>query len=358
MCRAWFFCIEVVALGSINESKMKGMMKLGSKFHDYDSFCLQVAAAGKRWEGVDTSYDCCSSYNRDGDNLGYSFLFLHETEKSSLRSQTLSLSSSGARVLVSGARLRCSSLAFVSGARLLASSSSSPANFRVSHFNKVLLIRKRLWPVPSTLWETVAQPRASMRTTVINLNGLLSIHMPAYYNTISKGVASVMVSYSSWNGKKMHANHELVTGFLKNKLKFRITWAINVEAGQLHGRVLVAMIKQLVAIIGVGCYSSKDLWTWRNEGIVLAAEETNETHDLYKLNVLERPKVVYNEKTGKYVMWMHIDDCNYTKASVGVAISDYPTGPFNYIYSKQPHSFDSRDMTIFTPCLLTFAIGG
>ncbi|KAK3205525.1 hypothetical protein Dsin_019571 [Dipteronia sinensis] len=57
--------------------------------------------------------------------------------------------------------------------------------------------------------------------TVINLNGLLSIHMPAYYNAISKGVASVMVSYSSWNGKRMHANHELVTGFLKNKLKFR-----------------------------------------------------------------------------------------------------------------------------------------
>ncbi|KAL9413580.1 hypothetical protein AB3S75_042131 [Citrus x aurantiifolia] len=57
--------------------------------------------------------------------------------------------------------------------------------------------------------------------TVINLNGLLSIHMPAYYNSISKGVATVMVSYSSWNGNKMHANHELVTGFLKNKLKFR-----------------------------------------------------------------------------------------------------------------------------------------
>ncbi|KAJ0021035.1 hypothetical protein Pint_31705 [Pistacia integerrima] len=57
--------------------------------------------------------------------------------------------------------------------------------------------------------------------TVIDYHGLLSIHMPAYYNSISKGVATVMISYSSWNGKKMHANHELVTGFLKNKLKFR-----------------------------------------------------------------------------------------------------------------------------------------
>lgn len=57
--------------------------------------------------------------------------------------------------------------------------------------------------------------------TVIDWDGLRSIHMPAYFNSVSKGVATVMVSYSSWNGLKMHANKELVTGFLKNKLKFR-----------------------------------------------------------------------------------------------------------------------------------------
>ncbi|KAF5183122.1 Beta-glucosidase bogh3b [Thalictrum thalictroides] len=58
--------------------------------------------------------------------------------------------------------------------------------------------------------------------TEINQHGLLSIHMPAYYNSIIKGVSTVMVSYSSWNGKKMHANRDLVTGFLKEKLRFRI----------------------------------------------------------------------------------------------------------------------------------------
>lgn len=51
--------------------------------------------------------------------------------------------------------------------------------------------------------------------TVIDYNGLLSIHMPAYLDAIRKGVATVMVSYSSWNGKKMHANGDLVTGFWK-----------------------------------------------------------------------------------------------------------------------------------------------
>lgn len=59
--------------------------------------------------------------------------------------------------------------------------------------------------------------------TVISSNELFSIHMPAYIDSIRKGVATIMVSYSSWNGKKMHANRDLVTGILKNKLKFRVT---------------------------------------------------------------------------------------------------------------------------------------
>nr|CAA07070.1 beta-D-glucosidase [Tropaeolum majus] len=57
--------------------------------------------------------------------------------------------------------------------------------------------------------------------TVIDSRGLFSIHMPAYHDSIKKGVATVMVSYSSWNGLRMHANRDLVTGYLKNKLKFR-----------------------------------------------------------------------------------------------------------------------------------------
>ncbi|KAH7675257.1 beta-glucosidase protein [Dioscorea alata] len=57
--------------------------------------------------------------------------------------------------------------------------------------------------------------------TIIDRHGLLSIHMPAYYNAIINGVSTVMVSYSSWNGVKMHANYNMVTGYLKNTLKFR-----------------------------------------------------------------------------------------------------------------------------------------
>ncbi|KAI3799451.1 hypothetical protein L1987_34749 [Smallanthus sonchifolius] len=57
--------------------------------------------------------------------------------------------------------------------------------------------------------------------TVIDFHDLLSIHMPPYYDAVRKGVATIMVSYSSWNGLKMHRNQQLLTGFLKNTLKFR-----------------------------------------------------------------------------------------------------------------------------------------
>ncbi|KAL1101580.1 hypothetical protein V6Z11_D05G306700 [Gossypium hirsutum] len=57
--------------------------------------------------------------------------------------------------------------------------------------------------------------------TVIDMHGLLSMYMPAYSQSIIKGVSTVMVSYSSWNGQKMHANRELISGFLKNTLKFK-----------------------------------------------------------------------------------------------------------------------------------------
>ncbi|KAL2454384.1 Glycosyl hydrolase family protein [Abeliophyllum distichum] len=57
--------------------------------------------------------------------------------------------------------------------------------------------------------------------TVTSKHELLSIHMPGYSSSIIKGVATVMVSYSSWNGIKMHVNRDMITGFLKNTLRFR-----------------------------------------------------------------------------------------------------------------------------------------
>ncbi|PUZ73931.1 hypothetical protein GQ55_1G025200 [Panicum hallii var. hallii] len=57
--------------------------------------------------------------------------------------------------------------------------------------------------------------------TIATFHELLSIHMPPYYNAIIRGVSTIMVSFSSLNGVKMHANRPFITDFLKTKLRFR-----------------------------------------------------------------------------------------------------------------------------------------
>ncbi len=100
-------------------------------------------------------------------------------------------------------------------------------------------------------------------------------------------------------------------------------------------------------VTGISCYSSKDLMNWKFEGIVLKAVTDNPEHDLHPSKVLERPKVVYNKKTGKFVMWAHVESADYSKAAAGVAVCDTPTGEFEYLGSFRPNGSMSRDQTLF-----------
>ncbi len=99
-----------------------------------------------------------------------------------------------------------------------------------------------------------------------------------------------------------------------------------------------------VDVIGISCYSSRDLVNWHYEGLALTVSGAGM---LRKENICERPKVLYNEKTGKFVMWFHCDTPDYVYAGVGVAVSDTPTGPFELLYTGRPNRQDSRDMTLF-----------
>ncbi|MDO5422412.1 MAG: family 43 glycosylhydrolase [Eubacteriales bacterium] len=57
---------------------------------------------------------------------------------------------------------------------------------------------------------------------------------------------------------------------------------------------------------GVRCYSSKDLYNWKSEGIIIPSETGDETSPLHPNAMMDRPHIVYNEKTGKYVAWLKI----------------------------------------------------
>lgn len=102
-----------------------------------------------------------------------------------------------------------------------------------------------------------------------------------------------------------------------------------------------------VDVIGVSCYSSRDLLNWKYEGLALESNKTDPESPIHTSKVLERPKVLYNEKTGKFVMWFHSDRADYQFARVGVAVADNPKGPFTFLRDFTPNKQDSRDMTVY-----------
>lgn len=94
----------------------------------------------------------------------------------------------------------------------------------------------------------------------------------------------------------------------------------------------------------VSCYRSTDLVNWEFRGDLL----TRQSHpELDKANI-ERPKVIYNDKTKQFVMWMHYEyDGNYSYARAAVATSSDIEKPFTYLKSFRPFGNMSRDCTLF-----------
>lgn len=56
--------------------------------------------------------------------------------------------------------------------------------------------------------------------SIMTESELRKIHLPGYIEAIKQGVGTIMPSYSSWNGVKMHGNKYLLTDVLKNELGF------------------------------------------------------------------------------------------------------------------------------------------
>lgn len=116
-----------------------------------------------------------------------------------------------------------------------------------------------------------------------------------------------------------------------------------------HGECRPTGPDRLDAQIGVSCYSSSDLYNWKNEGVSLPVIQDDDTHPLAAGCKIERPKVIYNASTKKFVMWWHHDlkGMGHLNALAGVAVSDSPTGPFTFIEVLKPHWRMFRDCTAY-----------
>lgn len=57
---------------------------------------------------------------------------------------------------------------------------------------------------------------------------------------------------------------------------------------------------------GVRCYASKDLCNWEDVGLIIPPDLEDETSTLHPTCKAERPHIIHNKKTGKYVCFMKV----------------------------------------------------
>lgn len=81
---------------------------------------------------------------------------------------------------------------------------------------------------------------------------------------------------------------------------------------------------------GVRCYSSKDLYNWTDEGIIIPPVIDDPTSSLAPESCMDRPHIIYNRDTLKYVCWMKIMQRD-GKQTETIATADHILGPYTVI---------------------------
>jgi hypothetical protein len=88
---------------------------------------------------------------------------------------------------------------------------------------------------------------------------------------------------------------------------------------------------------GVRCYVSSDLLNWENSGLVFSVTAEGQHPEVADAGILDRPKVIFNPATKKFVMYFKLYPpgaaggmVGTEVAYVGVANSSEPLGPFTY----------------------------
>lgn len=147
---------------------------------------------------------------------------------------------------------------------------------------------------------------------------------------VSKVVSNAIIPAGNWidtNGNSLQAHGAGI-----------------IQVGQLYYWFGENRTQNNGLFLAINCYSSTDLVHWTFRHAVLSVQRSS---DLSSDRVVERPKIIYNALNDIYVIYMHIDNKNYSEAKVGVATSKTIDGNYTYQGSYNPRGNESRDMTVF-----------
>ena len=81
---------------------------------------------------------------------------------------------------------------------------------------------------------------------------------------------------------------------------------------------------------GVRCYASTDLYNWEDKGIIIPPEPDNPGSSLHPEACMDRPHIIYNERTKKYVCWLKIMNKDRSQTET-VMVADHILGPYKKV---------------------------
>lgn len=93
---------------------------------------------------------------------------------------------------------------------------------------------------------------------------------------------------------------------------------------------------------GIRCYSSSDLVNWEDLGHIIAPEPDDPKSIFHPNRRMDRPHIIKNKKTGKYVLWLKYCD----KAHFAILTADALLGPYTLVnpffqpYGRKAGDFD------------------
>ncbi len=81
---------------------------------------------------------------------------------------------------------------------------------------------------------------------------------------------------------------------------------------------------------GVRCYTSTDLYNWEDKGVIIPPDPDDPDSPLHPEAFMDRPHIIYNAKTKKYVCWLKIMQKDETQKEA-VLTADHILGPYTLI---------------------------
>lgn len=96
---------------------------------------------------------------------------------------------------------------------------------------------------------------------------------------------------------------------------------------------------------GIKLYSSDDLYNWKDEGFAVR-ESADKNNPFYPAHIMDRPHILYNERTKKYVLWAKTGRGGFDHATFSICVGD-DLHDMTFVKEISPAPYHAGDFDLF-----------